>query len=138
MKLFLAPALSALFLAVEAKKVLRVKNLEGLSRRLEGYNSISGDNSIQFNKCVSLTTEPADNDIFYSEENLSYVQRGAIVSAKSYVMFNVCETDYCEKGGSDNLYMADLNTYLSATISYFPNRRNYYCQACEHSQKYCQ
>ena len=113
------------------------KNGLRFQRLLEGYARVSAQSSLQFNKCVSLKTEPSNDEVFYSEDNISYAQRGAIVSTKSFVMFNVCETDYCDANGNDNLYMIDLQTYLSSTMGYFPKRREMYCDTCMYSQKYC-
>lgn len=149
---FVAAILTAFFVAAEAKsKTVRVNREELLrkatkvtdrslvgDRKLDGYSQISADHSIQFNSCISLTTEPADDDIFYSDNNVAYAQSGNIVSEKSYVLFNVCETDYCDYKGDDNLYMIDLQTYLGITIPYLPTRKQMYCYACEDSQEYCE
>lgn len=149
---FVAAVLTTFFVAAEAnRKTVHVNREELLrkatkltdrsilgDRKLDGYFQISADHSIQFNSCISLTTEPSDNDIFYSENNVGYAQSGNIVSEKSFVLFNVCETDYCDYKGDENLYVIDLQTYLGITIPYLPTRKEMYCYACEASQEYCQ
>ena len=149
----LVAALSAFVFTAEAKSNVRVspeklmdmaikvdKNSDILKhRKLEDYIQIGSEHSIQFNECISIPTEPYDYEIFYSEYNLGYAQNGKIKSEKSYVLFNVCETDYdCRNKGDDNLYMIELRYYMNSLLGYLPTKQARYCEVCERSQEYCE
>ena len=58
---------------------------------------------------------------------------------KSYVLFNICQTNVnCNYDADDvNMYMVDLQTYLSSAAQYRANIRNEYCEACDRYEDYC-
>jgi hypothetical protein len=95
--------------------------------------------SFQFDTCVSLRAEPSDAGEIIFDANLEiYSSKGEIVSQKSYILFNVCKTKYCEYyKADDNLYMIDVGTYMSAIADYFISRHEAYCSACVDSYNYC-
>jgi hypothetical protein len=99
---------------------------------------ISGAHSIQFSRCVSLSAEPADEDLMFDQYMISYTKAGQIVSQRSYVLFNVCAGYDCDYGGGDeNLYMVDVATYLAAVTEYYAGKQESYCEACEQANNYC-
>ena len=150
---FILATLSAFFLAAEAKRNIRVnhemlmkkavkvtdRNLPMSKRRdlNSNYFKITADHSIQFDSCMAVSTQPADNDVFYNENNIQYAKNGQIVSQKSFVTFNVCETKNCRYQGNDNLYMIDLDTFVSSTMGFYPTKKGMYCNTCQRSQDYC-
>lgn len=94
--------------------------------------------SLQFDKCVSLKAEPSDTgSIIFDDDLLPYTSKGSIVPQKSYILFNVCQTKYCEYATNDNLYMIDLDTYMAAIPSWYQEREANYCSACVDSYSYC-
>jgi hypothetical protein len=95
--------------------------------------------SFQFDTCVSLRTQPNDNADFIFDSDLEqYASKGAIVPQKSYILFNVCLTKYCDYyKADDNLFMIDVNTYMAAIGDYFVTRHEEYCSACVDSTNYC-
>lgn len=99
---------------------------------------LSGDHSIQFQSCSTLTTEPYSSEIFYSQYNLQAAQAGQIKSERSYVIFNVCETGTCAYAGNDNVFMVDLKTFVRSTMPYSITKKTRYCSVCEVSQEYCE
>jgi hypothetical protein len=98
---------------------------------------ITGEYSIQFNSCTSMTVQ---NDEMIEDENLlAMAANGDLVSDKDFILFNVCETQYCEYYGDEAkmTFIADVGTYFSAISQYLPNKVNEYCEACEENYDYC-
>lgn len=95
--------------------------------------------SFNFDKCVSVRTEPSDAGEIIFDANLEqYASKGEIVPQKSYILFNVCKTKYCDYYKSDdNLYMIDIGTYMAAIADYYVSRHEAYCDACVDSYNYC-
>ena len=108
-----------------------------IGRKLAYTSPVSASKSIQFNSCVSVTTQPWDEDIFYSQYNLNSAQNGKIISEHSYVLFNLCETGSCIYESQENLYMVDLKSYLRSLLAYYPSKKQKVCTVCEDSQDYC-
>jgi len=107
-------------------------------RLLDQQFELTSVYSLQFNKCLSLTLEPGNEDIIFSENLISYTSKGAIVAQKSYILFNVCETRYCDYyAADDNLFMIDVETYMSAITEFYEDHLDQYCQACKNSYGYC-
>ena len=96
--------------------------------------------SFNFDKCVSVRTEPSDAGEIIFDANLEqYASKGEIVPQKSYILFNVCKTKYCDYYKSDdNLFMIDIGTYMAAIADYYVSRHEAYCDACVDSTTYCQ
>jgi hypothetical protein len=129
---------------VDMRKLLRNAipvDAHGNVRRLDQQNQqfqITAQDSIKFNQCLSLSTEPANQDTLFGDDTIEYTKKGMIISQKSYVLFNVCETDACSYAADDNnLFMVDLATYMGALVNYLPNQKEEYCRACEQAQDYC-
>merc|ERR1711935_765965 len=81
-----------------------------------------------------------DDDIFEDENMLAAMAaNGDLISAKDYILFNVCETDYCSYYGEDEkmTFIAEVGTYFSAISQYLPTKVEQYCEACEESYDYC-
>ena len=129
---------------VDRSKLMRkaIKVNRKTLRRLDqedGDFEITADKSIQFDQCVSLTTQAPDEDIMFG--NLyDYTKAGQVVAEKSYVLFNICDTQYCsyEEDNEEAVYMVDLETYMGALVNVIPDQRQNYCNACEEAQEYCQ
>lgn len=139
MKFALAALLSlSAVTAFDKQSLLRKAVKVGSGRRLEQGAQVTSAHSIKFNQCLSLSVEPQDMDTLTSEDNIGYAMDGLIASQKSYVLFNVCETEYCSYAADDdNLYMVDLATYMQAVMEYLPTRKANYCDACQESYDTC-
>jgi len=98
---------------------------------------LSAGYSIQFQQCVSLKTEPYDDDILFAESLLAYTAKGQVVSQKSYILFNVCETQKCTYEGDDNTFMVDIDTYVASISEFYLDMKENYCDACQSSANYC-
>ena len=98
---------------------------------------IYGSHSIQFNTCVSMKMEPDGDSSVFSNYLIDYTKKGQLVSQKSYVLFNVCETGYCDSGDESSLFMAELGDYMAALVDYMPAQREAYCNRCANVQDYC-
>ena len=129
---------------VNRSKVMRkaIKVDRKTLRRLEQNNEdfeITADKSIQFSQCVSLKTQAPDEDIMFGDL-YDYTKAGQVVAEKSYVLFNICDTQYCsyQEDDEDAVYMVDLATYMGALVNVIPDQRQNYCEACEEAQDYCQ
>ena len=110
---------------------------EGEEGEEEGFQ-LTGDYSLQFDRCLSIHTQPADASFLYDENILPYSMDGRVASQKSYVLVNVCKTKYCDYYvGDENLFMIDLETYMAATTVYYQERTENYCTACLYSRNYC-
>ena len=118
------------------EKAIRV-NSKG-ERHLNQDFELTAGYSIQFNHCVSLKTEPANDDIMFAEDLIEYTAKGKIVSQKSYILFNVCETKFCDYySDDDNLFMVDVETYMASVTDIYEERQQSYCTACQTSRSFC-
>jgi hypothetical protein len=157
---FLAIALAALTGFSEANKII---NTAELNRRLKNglFNKqilmagakpaneftkrkldqnafeINGQYSIQFDHCLSLTVQ---NENLWQDAN--FVDMAAnldLISAKDYIIFNVCETQYCSYNAQDDkmTFIADVGTYFQALSGYLPTKVQEYCEACQQNYDYC-
>ena len=118
------------------EKAIRV-NSKG-ERHLSQDFELTAGYSIQFNHCVSLKTEPANDDIMFAEDLIEYTAKGTIVSEKSYILFNVCETKFCDYySDDDNLFMVDVETYMASVTDIYEERQQSYCTACQTSRSFC-
>jgi len=149
---FLAVALGAflLFASSDVSSALRPRldkrmimenavrvNSKG-ERHLDQNFEVSAGYSIQFNKCVALKTEPYNDEIMFADSLMEYTAKGQIISEKSYILFNVCETKFCDYySDDDNLFMIDIDTYMAATSAYYLTVQESYCGACHISQEFC-
>jgi len=158
---FFALAVAALVGLTESRKVMNTHELnrrmkEGLVNKsvlLKGakpYNEaavrkldeedafeITGKYSIQFNTCISMTVQNAD---LAEDGNLvEMAANGDLISEKDYILFNVCETEYCSYYGEDDkmTFIAEVGTYFEAISQYLPTKVQEYCEACEENYDYC-
>jgi hypothetical protein len=100
---------------------------------------ISGAYTVQFFKCASVSSQPYDDDMLFDSNLLPYTTKGQIAAQKSFVLFNLCETQYCDfyTAGDENLYMVDVATYMTLTTVNYEARKESYCTACASSENYC-
>jgi hypothetical protein len=158
---FLALALTAVVGLTEGKKIGSAElnrrmqsglvNKSVLMRGAKPYNAaakrkledednkfeITGKYSIQFSTCASMTVQ---NDEMTEDANMvTMAANGDLVSEKDYIIFNVCETEYCQYYGEDEkmTFIAEVGTYFSAISQYLPTKVEQYCEACEESYDYC-
>jgi len=105
-----------------------------------GKIGITGDYSVSFNSCVSFTVEE-DWELLDNYENMaSYIQNEQIQSVRNYVLFNVCETvGDCKTPqiSEKNTYMVDLNTWVTAMLTYLPDQKDAYCEGCLNQEEFC-
>jgi hypothetical protein len=117
---------------------------QGSASDLYGYlaygGEITGDHSVIFNSCVSLTVEEEWEDMDNYEYFEDYIAAGKIQSVRSFILFNVCKTrNDCAYGQDDtqNTYMVELNTFVSSLLNYMPDQKDDYCEGCVNQQQYC-
>jgi len=107
-------------------------------RKLENQEfAITGDYSIQFDSCISLTVQ---NEDFAEDGNLALMaSNGELISEKDYIMFKVCQTEYCSYYEDDDklTFITDVGTYFNALSQYLPSKIEDYCGACEEQYNYC-
>jgi len=144
---FLATALA--FLVAEAAALSQTEKLRLVekaipvgkaagARKLDQGLSITAYDSIQFNSCVSLSMVPGEEvqeQIAYSNEFSTDFQNGDLVSQKSYVLFNLCKTEYCDYD-AEHLYMVELGEYMQL-VGYRPQKTLDYCEACQEAEEWC-
>jgi len=150
---FLSFAVAAVLGLSEGKKVLDKQGLiraaipvdkHGNRRTMEQRQldqeefQISYYQSIQFSQCLSLKTYPDEEGEEIMFNYLAdYAAEGKVVSEKSYVLFNVCKTGYCDYEDESNMFMTDLATYMQFLVEYLPQQHENYCKACEEAENYC-
>jgi len=156
---FLSLALAALVGLTDAKKIGSAemnrrmqKNLVNKSvlmrgakplndlakRKLEEEEwEITGEYSIQFNHCTSMSVQ--NNEAIEDANLAEMAANGDLVSDKDFIVFNVCKTEYCEYYGEDEkmTFIAEVGTYFQAISQYLPNKVEEYCEACEENYDYC-
>ena len=100
------------------------------------YFQITGDYSVGFDSCFSLTVE--DEDLF-NDDMLYYAKEGQVIAQKSYVLFNVCYTEDCyyEEDDSKMTFITDIGTFFQAFADYLPNQVESYCEGCQQNMEYC-
>lgn len=156
---FLALALTAAVGITEGKKIgsaeLNRRLREGLvnksvlMRGAKPYNSaakrkveedefeLTGKYSVRFQTCTSMTVE---NDEILEDANLAQMAaNGDLVSDKDFILFNVCETEYCDYYEDSDMmtFITEVGTYFAAISQYLPTKVEQYCEACEESYDYC-
>jgi hypothetical protein len=124
-------------------KRMLMENAVRVNRKLERHLNqnieLSAGYSIQFNQCVGLKTEPYNDEIMFADSLIEYTSKGQVVAQKSYVLFNVCETQYCDYSASDdNLFMVDIDSFMAAISVFYGDMQENYCAACQNSYNYCQ
>lgn len=108
-------------------------------RKLEEEDAfeITGKYSIQFNSCISMTVQ--NEDLMADANLVEMAANGDLISEKDYILFNVCETQYCEYYGEDEkmTFISEVGTYFAAISQYLPTKVQEYCEACEENYDYC-
>lgn len=121
-------------------------------RRLEDQEeaAITADDSIKFQKCVSITIGPDEDTAEYLFDGYyDYTQAGTLSSTMELAMFSVCDYSYADEngdpychysgdGGGDELYMTPLANWLANTAGVHAEQVESYCQACQEAQDWCQ
>jgi len=102
----------------------------------EGFE-ITGKYSIQFNTCISMTVQNAD--LAADANFIEMAANGDLVSDRDYILFNVCETEYCSYYAEEDkmTFIAEVGTYFQAISQYLPTKVEEYCEACEDNYDYC-
>lgn len=136
-----AAAVMAKSMAMDAETKLRMlsKAIPFKGRTLDDGWSITAYDSIQFNACLSLTTQLDDEmqqTLSYSSDLIALWEAGSIVSQKSVVLFSICKTEYCSYEAEDQLYVVDLPTYMQLA-GYRPQKTMDYCEACQEAMDWC-
>lgn len=125
------PATEAL---IKKARPYKKASTNAASRRLDGEFEIDGSYNLKFSQCIDVKT--MDEDLF-DENIVAYAEAGQVVSAKSYVLFHVCQGDDCYYDADADLYIVDLPTYLTNVATYHANKRNDYCDACGEFEDVC-
>jgi hypothetical protein len=108
--------------------------LQKASRKLDAYQQFDGSSSIRFSKCVDIKTLPDNYDVD-DDTVLSNLKSGDLLSAKSYVLFHMCDGDTCYE---DEEYIVDISTYTKNMASYYANYEGMICQACnKYAANFC-
>eukprot|EP00531_Pseudo-nitzschia_arenysensis_P001306 CAMPEP_0116129060 /NCGR_PEP_ID=MMETSP0329-20121206/7729_1 /TAXON_ID=697910 /ORGANISM="Pseudo-nitzschia arenysensis, Strain B593" /LENGTH=553 /DNA_ID=CAMNT_0003623315 /DNA_START=53 /DNA_END=1714 /DNA_ORIENTATION=+ len=95
----------------------------------------TGDHSIQFKSCFSLTTSYAD--MFEGDDEGSTIMtlfsQGQLMAIESYAIFTL----YYSTAGTAEEYVVSLDTYLESLVNYLPNQVEEYCEACKENYDTC-
>lgn len=105
-------------------------------RRLGNDNAyyFTGDHSIQFKSCFSLTT--SYQDMFEGDEGsivMNLFSQGELMAIESYAIFTV----YYSTAGTAEEYVVSLATYLESLVNYLPDQVEGYCEACKENFDTC-
>ena len=127
------------------------------SRKLD-ENNYMANYSIKFNTCVDLKVKNVEqlqeemNEQQEQQENGNYnggyqnqnsltsmLKSGDVVSQKSYVIFNICQSSECyySEDSSRNTYIVDIGTFVGAMSQYLPATQDQFCEQCEKNEDYC-
>jgi hypothetical protein len=123
-------------------------NTDGNGRDLEeGADAssfeITAAHTILFRSCESLTVQADfgsnDDDSGLSDTLKSMYQAGQLKAEKSYILFDVCLSEYCDSGkASDHTtFITDMASFINAFLQFIPNKTQAYCQGCFDNQAYC-
>jgi len=104
-------------------------------RKLGNNMEITGDYSIQFKSCFSLTT--SYDDMWEDNQNqgsmtMNLFSSGELMALESYAIFALYYMGTAEE------YIIDLNTYVQSLVNYLPDQMEEYCQACEENWETCE
>jgi len=95
----------------------------------------TGDHSIQFKSCFSLTT--SYEDMFEGDDEGSTVMNmfssGHVMALESYAIFTL----YYSSAGTAEEYVVSLDTYLQSLVNYLPSQVEAYCEACQENYETC-
>ncbi len=97
---------------------------------------LTGRESIVFKSCETLSVEASVNDVNIQQAMLN----GNIIGVKSFVEFDVCQSEYCYTGdgGNRTTYVTSLADYMAAFSQFLPTQQQEYCQGCIDNNDYCQ
>lgn len=97
----------------------------------EGGFEVTGDYSITFNSCKSVSVY--DQDLFDASV-ISHVADNEITSQKSYIVFDAKSS----ADGTSKQFMTTIQGYVESLIEYLPEQVESYCETCEQYQEYCE
>jgi hypothetical protein len=101
--------------------------------------SLSVTDTFRFNKCLSFSIE--DEDILSDSELVYYANTEALVSQKSYVLFDIeeCEPGSCvfDEADLSKIHIVPLEDFINSFIEFFPNQQAAYCEQCLNHYSYC-
>lgn len=118
--------------------------------------AITAQDSLKFQKCVSITLGPSEDtaEYLFGEDYYAYTEAGTLSATIELAMFSVCDysqnqdngedgdgQQYCHYGGDDGddeLYMTPLANWLGNTYAVHLAQVENYCEACRQSQDYCE
>jgi hypothetical protein len=102
-------------------------------RKLGNNMEITGDYSIQFKSCFSMTTSYEDMwDDDQGSMTMNLFSSGQLKALESYAIFALYYMGNAEE------YIIDLNTYVQSLVNYLPDQMEEYCEACEENWETCQ
>jgi hypothetical protein len=129
------PTIQALLQRARPYQPQKEQSHQQKQRKLDDVQ-FDGSYSLKFSQCLDVQTY---NDELFDQDILEYSSSGKVVSVKSYVLFNICQTNVnCNYDADDvNMYMVDLQTYLGSAAQYRANIRNDYCEVCDKYEDYC-
>lgn len=108
------------------------------TRKLDQEWEITGDYSIVPQECVNFAVQ---TDNIYDEDVISYAANEEAVAEKSYVIFQVVQSNvaYYEDGSSDTSlsWIASLGDFMEAMVMYKSAVKENYCEQCQQAEDYC-
>jgi len=103
---------------------------------------ITAAHTILFRSCESLSVHAEfgnGNDDGISEQIKSMYQAGTVKAQKSYIVFDVCLSQYCDSGNAKDRtsFITDMASFINALLQFIPEKTQAYCQGCFANQDYC-
>jgi hypothetical protein len=103
---------------------------------------ITAAHTILFRSCESMTVQAEfgnGNDDGTSETIKTMYKSGTVKAQKSYILFDVCLSDYCDSGKASDrtTFITDMASFINAFLEFIPNKTKAYCQGCFDNQNYC-
>lgn len=114
------------------------RNLANNNNNYNGNVQITGAHSIIFKSCESLRV---DADL--SDDNdgtlTALYEEGSVRAQKSYILFDVCLSSYCDSGKSSDrtTYITDIASFINALVYFIPSKQAQYCDGCQQNSNYC-
>lgn len=111
-------------------------------RALDEGMQITGNYSVQFQSCFSLTT--SYEELFEDGDEgggslMNLFSQGNVMAMESYAIFRLCYGNNCNANGNEALleYVVDLNTYVQSLVNYLPEQMEGFCEACVENYDNC-
>jgi hypothetical protein len=111
-------------------------------RGLSDSFEITAAHTILFRSCESLTVHAEfgnGNDDGISDTIKSMYQSGQVKAQKSYILFDVCLSEYCDSGNAADrtTFITDMASFINAFLEFIPAKTQAYCQGCFDNQDFC-